>query len=110
MARVYSTRFIFAALAEDETATYTVPDGFTAVVRDLTAAQVSSGAGSVVSWQAFADGIDGLAIAYMALPGDNSSAHLELRLVLVAEDQLIVINQNEPEAHVTASGYLLTLP
>jgi hypothetical protein len=110
MARVYSTRFIFASLADSETATYTVPPDCVAVVRQLTTAQVSDGAGSVVQWAVISAGGEGVTIAFMLNPGENGSDHLELRVVMQPGDELFVENENEPEVGVTASGYLLALP
>jgi hypothetical protein len=107
---VYSTRFIAAALAETEEATYTVPAGFRAVVRELTVAQVTAGAGSVHELYFIDAGGDGFVVAYQALTGANSSIVLPLRLVLDVGDVLHCHNFNTPELHVTVGGYLLTLP
>lgn len=110
MARVYSTRFLFAALAESENTSYVVPDGFVAVVRCLTIAQTSAGAGGVVEWDVFNELGEGVAIAFLATTGESSSVDLEFRVVLPANNTLLAQNDNEPTQSVTASGYLLSLP
>jgi hypothetical protein len=110
MARVYSTRFIAAALIETENANYVVPDGFAAVLRCLTATQIDTGAGGVVEWDLFIGGTDGVRIIAQSTTGANTTALNELRVILNAGDALLVQNDNEPTQHVTASGYLLSLP
>lgn len=110
MARVYSTRFIFAALAESEDASYVVPAGYVAVLRSLTTAQTASGAGGVVEVDVFEPGGAGVSLLYLTTVGASSGDRAELRVVLNAGDTLLMQNDNEPEQTVTASGYLLSLP
>jgi hypothetical protein len=110
MARVYSTRFLFAALADGETATYTCPTGFVAVLRFVTCAQVVSGAGSVAEWVLQEVGGAGVVFLEQALSGISESSAVQLRLVFTAGEAIRVENENTPELHLTASGYLLSLP
>lgn len=110
MARVYSTRFLFAALADDENTSYVVPDGFVAVLRCVTTAQTSAGAGGVVEVDLFEAGGVGVSLLYLATTGASSSVLQELRVVMNAGDTLLAQNDNEPTQTVTASGYLLSLP
>jgi hypothetical protein len=110
MASVYSTRFLFAALSDGETATYVVPAGFRAVLRETTVAQVDAGAGSLANWILFNTGGLGVIFHYSALTGANSSELFSWRLVFEVGESIVVRNDDVPDLHVTASGYLLTLP
>jgi hypothetical protein len=110
MARVYSTRFIFGDVTAGETQTYEVPAGFTAVVRNCTAAQFDAGAGNIVAFELFDGGGEGLAYAFMTLPGFLGSDNLETRIVANAGETLSVLAVDTPRVHVTVCGYLLSLP
>jgi hypothetical protein len=110
MARVYSTRFIGGESQTGADQVYVVPSGFTAVLRDLTCAQVGAGAGNLTEWILTPPSGAGLVIAYMANPNPNTSIHLELRVVLNAGDSLTGASEGSPICHLTASGYLLSLP
>lgn len=105
MAAVYSTRFLAGSLPTSDPLEYTCPEGMVAVVVDISAAAVSSGA----AVQALLNGIpfwyetfDG------AAPGVSSSRQWRGREVLQPGDILSV--QGTVGGGVVASGYLLTSP
>jgi hypothetical protein len=110
MSRVYSTRFIAGTSFDYEEVSYTVPAGYVAVVRCLTALSNDEGVGQTAQW-CFDLGSGTLVyFAYQILTGANASEVLDLRLVLHAGETLIGQAQLTPVTVLTASGYLLGLP
>jgi hypothetical protein len=107
---IYSSRLLFAALSDGETATFVCPAGFRAVLRETTVAQVEAGAGSLANWVLFDTSGAGVIFHYTALPGANSAETQSWRLVFEPGESIVVRNDDTPTLHVTASGYLLTLP
>jgi len=107
-ASVYSTRFVNAQLTGTNTTYFTVPAGYVAVVRTMTA-----------GWSAPANG---QGIVQVLLNGANSyvwvapigaseiaSALWNGRLVLPAGEIIRAANTGTATVRLTVSGYLLTL-
>lgn len=108
MARVYSTSFIrsHGGAGGD----YAVPDGYVAVIRWVTgfnASDIEPEVGQVVL------GHSSCTVWYVEFnPTGLGSAYFyqsdELRVVVEAEDHILVMNG--PDVDVTVSGYLLSTP
>lgn len=103
---VYSTRFLYTANIVSAPS-YTVPEGFVAVVRDLDASCPSPVTGYYVY---LVNTTRSYIIAISTFPSDNNSAQWRGRQVIPAGES-IALNGNPPTgATATVSGYLLTLP
>jgi hypothetical protein len=107
MSRVYSTRFFSDPHFVATPASYVVPAGFVAVLRDVwiylgnnatpAAWQMESGTGAVL-WAA------------EALPFNPQFWFWQGRQVYNAGDTIQVVNTGVAPLDATASGYLLSLP
>lgn len=105
MATVYSTRFLYANFPTAPT-TYTVPAGYRAVLRDITAYWNGDPSQGVLNVA-----IAGLALIYRFTGPASTPGGFQLacRVVLNAGDQLELSAAVGNWGYV-ASGYLLTLP
>lgn len=106
---VYSTRFIAQELVTGSLiADYVVPDGFRAIVRELTTVTFAT-AGSEVWWN-IKDLITFMVQAPAATITARAAATWSGRLVLEPGETLRAVCNSNPPADVSASGYLLSLP
>ena|ERR1700752_1890303 len=106
---VYSPRFIGASFSGFGSGTYTVPDGYLAVVRDVSAAmtnQLGQGGGS---FQVF---IHGNCIITWPMPPDffGSFQWQGRQVVNAAETISYTAQVAGAQAAIAISGYLLKLP
>lgn len=105
MARaVYSTRFLDIEGASSPTATYTVPPGFVAVVRDVTASVIGAD-GSGLSSRT----VDPAFYLWIWEPASGVTAAMSqsMRVVLNAGEQLRADGLTAAFSSVAISGYLL---
>lgn len=105
-AAVYSTRFLAGQISSTSTLTYTVPDGYRAILRDL---DVTGPVGEqVVLVNVTADA----AIFFSAIQSSGTVGWLSWRGRQVCEpgDEIQLYAEQTTSASATLSGYLLTLP
>lgn len=99
---VYSTRFIGLAVTAGESAYYTVPEGYVAVVRDISILPTASG---LTSAQVAINGVTRFFQVVSATSG--VSLHQEMRAVLNPGEEL-VFDCAGANCYVCISGYLLS--
>lgn len=105
MAVVYSTRLVQAHNLSGDT-TYTVPDGFLAIIRDVDwfcAAPIDDGS------QGYMYGPAGQSIDWFNVDMDTTVVHQWRGRQVLYEGETLTFH-SDLAADVTASGYLLTLP
>lgn len=101
---VYSTRFIGVSLGTGTTATYTVPTGYVAVIRDISATATTTGSTNAEVF------VNGAFTIWNSGPITNGSTLVwSGRQVLNAGDVLSV-HAVGATTQFMVSGYLLTLP
>lgn len=105
---VYSTRFVKSALTNANVTYYTVPAGFVAVVRTMTAAWTTTGTtGGVV--QVLLNGANSWVWVVKTPAPDSDSALWDGRLVLPAGELIRAAATASGTIHLTVSGYLLSV-
>lgn len=104
MAGVYSTRFVELPLEAPSSTSYTVPDGFVAVVRDINCRFVGGSGGPMVVQVA-----DPNFVIAVLDGGDpvTGMAQWRGREVLNAGEELQLLNLGTVEGSCSVSGYLL---
>jgi hypothetical protein len=95
---VYTTRFLQVS-GTIATIAYTVPAGYRAVVRSVSAVNYSGGANT------YAVSLNGLALMYASLPGPQSEAQRDLRQAAYPGEQISVVLGHTAMA-ITVTGYL----
>jgi hypothetical protein len=107
MARaVYSTRFIALSVSESSSETYTVPDGFVAVLVDM---QLYIGGGATAGWAVSL--VDPLCYLWNGVAPSSAATSVwpGRRAVFNAGDQLEAQLFTAALASVVCSGYLLSV-
>jgi hypothetical protein len=107
VARVYSTRFFAGAVTSITSVIYTVPAGYIAVIRDITATMFSTAAGDVLILGINPPGVYN--VGFKTYGTNYQPAHWDGRMVLNPGDELLA-NTNATSANVVVSGYLLATP
>jgi len=102
---VYSARFIATAGDPMPTATYTVPEGYVAVVRDVRGLVGSATSGNVTVTVA---GTYGFIYVADAVSGQNVLVAEEMRVVVNAGETISAQSSTDALANLLVSGYLLT--
>lgn len=100
---VYSTLFLASYVEDGASATYSVPDGYLAVVRDVVFSS-DTGDGST----AYVIDASGIAIALLTLPDDGSPDSDHWTGNQVVTDSIIAGSTGASTA-VRVSGFLLTV-
>lgn len=108
MARsVYSTRLIIANASVSASGSYTVPEGFVAVVRDF---EMYCAAGSTAPY-AYLEITGAVNAVFAYVKGDSpGTAQWTGRQVLEPGEELLAQGNSESTQTLLVSGYLLTLP
>lgn len=102
---VYSTRFLATAGDPIATVEYTVPDGFVAVVRDVTGYAVNGGTGGITVWLS----IEGWVLWHLPAPPSVPTTYTQsMRVVLQAGETLTAQGGYTATSSVLVSGYLLS--
>lgn len=107
MPSVYSTRFYIGAAPSSQSTVYTVPAGFTAVIRDLEAFATSAITDPVYLVVQEGSGPVAAVIADVGTLGALQFGHWEGRAVMVAGDELIIAGYGS-DLLLCVSGYLLS--
>lgn len=106
MARNVYSHLFFEAAGSPINESYTVPDGYVAVIRDICAIAVPNDAGAT-----FDIGVtpSGTAIFFYQGPGQGLYVHQELRAVVNTGDTIVLTATAETTVQVRVSGYLLSV-
>lgn len=102
---VYSTRFIATDGAPMPSASYTVPSGSVAVVRDITGYDAAASGGALIV------AILPSGATIFATPpngGVAASFHLSLNVVLMEGEEILAEQSGGGGGALTVSGYLLS--
>jgi hypothetical protein len=108
MADLYSTRFLIERAGAGAGAKYFVPNGYIAIVRDVSVTSASE-AGESVAFGVYA-GPDGTEAQFATgeVTGNTQAFHWEGRVVVLAGEDIQVSSTDEVSYIV--SGYLLYAP
>lgn len=104
---IYSTRFVKSALTNANVTYYTVPAGYVAVVRTMTAAWTTTGTTAGVV-QVLLNGANSWVWVVPTAAPDSNSALWNGRLVLPAGELVRAAATAAGSVFLTVSGYLLT--